>query len=176
MKRAVSVFGAFLALVSLAGCASTRPVGQQAYAKLKDHRTFEYEFPVVWKGIESAMHNYQVTDRDPADVNPVELRQISKRTLETDWIYGQSRDKYMEYSVNGSPRKQYLQTRVKFKVIASTVIGGTDVQVLTQEQIEKLKDNGKSDGYDDTDAIDTSRPNELLEKINLAILAGMGGP
>src|SRR4051794_2781072 len=93
-------------------CSSGPAVKEQKYAKMLDHRTFEYAFPVVWKGIENVLHNYKVTDRDPADVDPNEMRKLTQRTLETDWIYAESRDKYIEYKVNDSPRKKYLQTRV----------------------------------------------------------------
>ena len=154
-----------------AGCASSRPVKEQAYAKLSDHRTFEYEFPAVWKGIESAFREYKVSDRNPDQVDDLEIKKLKKRTLETDWIYAQSRDKYIEYKVNGSPRKKYLQTRIKYSVKAESQIGGTDVSVKTDEQIEKLKEDGSPAGYDSVDHVDSSRANEVLDKINQAILS-----
>ena len=155
------------------GCSSAPPVKSQAYAKLNDQRMFEYDFPVVWKGIESALKNYKIVSRDPSndDVGPLELQKLDKRTLETDWIYGQSRDKYQEYQVNGTPRKKYLQTRLKYRIVAKRVIGGTDVKVNTEEEIEKLKNDGSSAGFDSVDEPDASRAHELLDKINLAILS-----
>src|SRR5690349_2685110 len=97
------------------GCASTPEVKTQAYAKLNNQRTYEYEFPVVWKGIEESLSKFKITDRDPSEATPLEMRKLTRRTLDTDWIYGQSRDKYQEYKVNGSPRKIYLQTRFKYR-------------------------------------------------------------
>jgi hypothetical protein len=132
---------------------------------------YEYEFPVVWKGIESAMRNYSIVERDPADVDDVELKRLTKRTLETDWIQTHSRDKYIEFKVNDVPQKRYLWTRIKYNITAQTALGGTQVTVHTQEQVERLKADGTSAGYDKVDTVDTSRPNEVLERIQMAILS-----
>lgn len=161
----------FACLLSMLSCSSSPKVKQQAYAKLQSSRTFEYDFPTVWKGIEAAFTNYKITDRDPSDVDVNELKNLRERTLKTDWIYAQSRDKYQEYKVNGSPRKQYLQTRLRFEVVAASVMGGVDVKVKPDEEIEKLDKNGKGDGYSSVDHPDTSRAGEVLDKINQAILS-----
>lgn len=166
---------ASVALLACA-CASSPEVKSQAYAELKSDRVFEYELPAVWKGIESALRNHKVVDRDPEEVDSVEMKRISERSLETDWIYGQSRDKYHEYKVNGSPRKKYLQVRYRYKVEAKKHLGGTEVVVRADEEIEKLKDDGAPDGYEGVGKPDPTRGSDLLEKINLAILGGSGGP
>jgi hypothetical protein len=160
-----------LICLTLFGCATGMDVHKQQYAKLKDSRVYEYEFPAVWKGIESTFRNYSVVDRDPAEVDPVELKRLAKRTLETDWIQTQSRDKYVEFKVNDIPQKRYLWTRIKYKVIAESSLGGTQVTVRTQEEVERLNPNGTTAGYDKVNEIDSSRPNEILEKIQMAILS-----
>jgi hypothetical protein len=91
--------------------------------------------------------------------------------LETDWIQAQSRDKYVEFKVNDIPQKRYLWTRIKYKVIAESSLGGTQVTVNTQEEVERLNQNGTSAGYEKVSEIDPSRPNEILEKIQMAILS-----
>lgn len=156
--------------LSLSACSSARPVKTQAYASLSNQKTFEYEFPVVWKAIEAVVRGFKVVDRDPAEVDPNEMRKLTRRKLETDWLYTQSRDKYVEYKINGSFRKQYLQTRLKYVVTAQSRIGGTDVEVKTEEEVEKLKDDGTPAGYDSMQP-DSSRANELLEKIGNSILS-----
>jgi uncharacterized lipoprotein len=169
MKRTLPLL-AFLSIALVSGCSSSPAVKTEAYAKLSNTRTFEYELPVVWKGIEASLHEFKIDNRDPEDVDPSEMRKLTKRSLETDWIFGQSRDKYVEYKVNGSPRKKYLQMRFKYQIRAESGIGGTTVVVRTFEQIEKLKADGTPDGYSTVDS-DPSRPSELLEKINNAILS-----
>jgi hypothetical protein len=159
----------FVALAS--SCASTPTVRRQAYADLREKWTFESELPTVWKGIEKAFEHYRVTQRDPSEVSPLEMKHLRERTLETDWILGQSRDKYIEFKVNDLPKKQYLQTRVRFQVRASRVLGGTEVAVHTDEELERLSIDGSVKGWEETDSRDTSRTNEMLEKIKLAILS-----
>ena len=172
MKFAKRQFAAAsLLLVLISACSHTREVKTQAYAQLQDHKTFEYDFPAVWKGIETAMQAYKITDRDPNKVDAIEMRKLDKRTLGTDWIYGRSTTKYVEYKVNGFPRTQYLQTRIQYKVTAKSVMGGVEVDVQANEEIEKLKDDGSSAGYQSADEPESSRANDVLEKINLSILA-----
>jgi hypothetical protein len=155
-----------------AGCASSGPpVKSQSYAVLKNTRNFESDFSVVWKAIENSMRGLKVTDRDPETVDANEMRKLSHRTLKTDWFYTQSRDKYQQYESNGSPRKVYLQTRIKYEIDARRVMGGVDVTVSTSEEVEKLKKDGTPDGYDKADQPDPSRASEILDKIQGGILS-----
>ena len=157
--------------ISGVGCSSPKKVLTQKYAQLKNQRTFENEFPVVWKALEEALRKHKIVDRDPSEVSALELRKLTLRTLETDWVYGQSRDKYHEYQVNGFPKKVYLQTRFKYQVEAKKVLGGVTVTVKSDEEVERLNEDGTPDGYSEVDQTDSSRLNELLEKVQLAILA-----
>lgn len=167
-----SVVVAALAAVSFSACSSGPEVKQEKYAKLSDTRTFEYEFPAVWKGIEETLRNYRVTDRDPKDVDANEMRSLKHRTLETDWIFTKSNDKFVEYKVNGLPRKTYLQSRLKYKINAQSVLGGVNVTVKTQEEVQKLKEDGSDDGWESAgDEKDTARASDLLDRINMAILS-----
>jgi predicted PilT family ATPase len=165
------ILAAVLLLSLLNACSSAPPVKSQAYAELKDHRTFEHDFVSVWKAIEEATRSYKVTDRDPSEVSVLELRKLKDRTLQTDWIYGQSRDKYQEYAVNGSTRKTYLQTRVRYKIMAHSVMGGTEVSIHFDEEVESLKSDGSSGGYSGVDRKDPTRASELLDKISTSILS-----
>ena len=175
MKKSVNVgvicLGVFIFWTA---CSSGPKVKQQEYAKLSNKRTFENPFPTVWRGIELSLHEQKVLERDPeepTDNSEFELRKLDRRTMETDWIYTQSRDKYVEYQVNGSPRKQYLQLRFKYLIDAQKVIGGTDVKVDVREEIEKIDKQGNPDGYDKMAEPDPGRASELLDKINQAILS-----
>lgn len=153
----------------LSACSSTRPVKSQAYARLSGEKTFEYDFSTVWKGVEAAARGWKITDRDPEEVKPSEENQITERKLETDWIYTRSNDKYVEYQVNGSPRKQYLQLRVRYRVLAKRQIGGVHVTVRTEEEVENLKADGTPAGYSGTNQTDSGRARELLERIEQSI-------
>ncbi len=169
LSRSLSVLS-FIFLIS-AGCSSTPEVKNQKYAELKSETTFEYEFPVVWKAVETAVREYKITDRDPKEVNEVEIKKLRERMLKTDWIFSKSRDKFIEYKVNNLPRKKYLQTRIKYDVMAESVIGGVKVTVAMDEEVERLNEDGSPAGYESAAEKDSSRANDLLNKIRNAILS-----
>jgi hypothetical protein len=160
-----------LFMFSACSSAPVPPVQMQAYAALSHERVFESEFHLVWKALEEAMRKVKVIDRDPSEVDTGELKRLTRRTLETDWAYTQSRDKYQEYKVNGVPRKVYLQAKVKYKIEDKKILGGVQVVVNTQEQIEKLREDGSSAGWSKADTPDPARANEVLDKIQQALLA-----
>jgi hypothetical protein len=169
--RIIFFTAAALFLGTFSSCSSAPEVKQEEYAKLKDARMFEYEFPIVWHAIEDALHGYVVTNRDPNKVGIVEMKKIRQRTIDTDWVYSRSTEKYIEYKVNDSPRKIFLQTRTRYHLMARTVLGGVEVSVDPQQEIEKLKEDGSSEGFVTADSPDRSLANVMLDKINQAILA-----
>lgn len=158
-----------LASLSLS-CSSVPEVKKQAYAALKSERVFETEYPKLWKAIEATLRNYRVVERDPQEVAFNEWSSLRERSLETDWIFTQSRDKYQEYQVNGFPRKKYLQTKMRYRIQTRTVMGGVEVSVHVDEEIERLRTDGSSDGYTAMDA-DVTRGAEMLDRINAQLLA-----
>ena len=108
----VSVLFLFTGAVS---CSHSAPVKSQAYAALQSKKTFEYDFPTVWKGIEAAVHQYQVTDRDPSDVDPLELKKITQRSLDTDWIYSQSRTSTRSTRSTACPKRSTSRPAISTK-------------------------------------------------------------
>jgi uncharacterized lipoprotein len=168
MKRSLSSILMVVAALTFSSCSSAPTVKSQKFAQLRDERKYEYAFPQVWRGIEDALRRHKILSRDPEDVSGTELKKLTQRTLKTDWIYSQSRDKYTEYLVNGTPRKIFLQTRFKYAVIAKSEIGGVSVRIKTEEEVEKIQFDGSSAGYVSVDP-DPSRANELLDKILIAI-------
>lgn len=148
-----------LGLVFAAGCSSAE-YKRQEYAKLSDAKVFESEFPAVWKGIVAAVGEYRLLDNDAEDGK-----------VRTDWIYSTSNEKYVDYQVNGLPRKHYLQTRYKFDIRAEKQMGGVKVTVNTKEEVEALKSDGTFDQWRSVSEPDTSRANDMLKSIELKILS-----
>ena len=175
MKTTLSRFG-FLAIsvgalwIGMSGCSHSQPVSREAYAQLKTSKTFEYDFPKVWKGIEIAFSSYTGSKRDPEEVGILEMKKISERSIESDWIYTRSTDQYVEYQVNDLPRRQYVQTRVKYRVEAKRAMGGVNVNVIVQQEVERLKKNGDSDGYSKTDP-SSSLGSDMLHRVERGILS-----
>lgn len=170
MKRSLSALS-LVTILFVSACSSGPEVKSQAYATLASEKTFEEELPLVWKATLESLRNYKISDRDPKSATPVEMKEISEASLKTDWIYSQSRDKYVEYKVNGSPRRKALQMRMRLQVKLNQVIRGTKVAVLVDEEVERLRDNGKPNGYESMDKPDPERAALTLAKIESAILA-----
>ena len=160
-----------VASACVGACSSGPSVQKQAYARYSTERQFEHPFATAWTGIEAAVRDLKVVERDPDEVDALELKKLTARSLATDWVYTQSRDRYHEYKVNGSPRKKYLQLRLRYRVKANAEIGGTRIAVATDEEIELLADDGRPRGYETVEDTDTSRVRDLLDKINLSILS-----
>ena len=165
------VYFSFVTLIAFGGaCATSREIQTQKYAELSRESTFEYEFPKVWKAIEEVFRNHKIVERDPDEVDAVEMKTLRERSLETDWIYGKSKDKYAEFKVNDLPRRKYLQMRFKYMIEASRVIGGTKVKVDMVEEIENLDEQGMPDGYTRSDQPDSARMNGVLKSVESEIL------
>lgn len=174
----VSSLGSVLALLLVpgfgGGCSTAAPVKTQQYAALKTARTFEYELPLVWKGIEHSLRNNKITEREPEEVDETRWPKLMERTLTTDWVYSESRDKYVEFKINDSPRKKYLQIRHRYRIQAKRVMGGTEVAIRPQEEVEKVDTRtGAPVGYEEMEA-DSSRSAEMLERIQNGIFSQIG--
>lgn len=170
--QTLSVLTLLMASNWVTGCTSTPPLKTQAYAKLSHKRTFEAPFPDVWQAIERSLQNYKVLKQDSDDkTDGVPSRKASSGVIQTDWVYGQSRDKYQEYSINGSPRKIELPARFKYQIKAKSILGGTQVTIETSEEVEKVHSDGSPAAYSSTDNPDPSRASELLDKIQLNLLS-----
>jgi len=156
----------------VSGCASSPTVQSQKYAKLSTQQTLEDPMEKVYPAVEEALRNIHVAERNPDEKpNAVEMQKLTEATWETDWVYSQSQNKYIEYKVNGFPRKKYLQLRVKYHVVAKTEIGGTHVEVKAQEEVERLAKDGTPDGWDSAGEPDTALGRRMLDQVAKNILA-----
>ncbi len=158
LRSALRFFLPLLILCTL--CCTSSPYKKQSYAKLSNEKVFEEEFVKVWKGIVSATSEYTITEKDE-----------QAGVLVTDWIYSTSSDKFIEYKVDSFPRKKYLQTRYRFKVLTSKQIGGVKVTVNSSEEVEKIKESGDFDRWLSVSDPDSARQNEILKAIELKILS-----
>jgi len=164
-----------LMVMTGAGCSGAQ-YSKKQYADQRASRTFEYEMKDVWTALEKVVEKKKVLERDPTKVTPSEWNQLRERTLELDWAYSQSRDKYKSYTVNSIPKQQPLQVRVKHLFVVKKAFGGAEVQIETREELEQLDDYGVSTGYLAVSEVDSSRAAELLDQIAQALLAASARP
>lgn len=149
-----------LGTLSLALFACSTGYKTQEYAKLPNSKVFEEEYETVWKGIVLAFEEYKLEEQDK-----------DAGRLKTDWIYSTSNEKYIEYQVNGFPRKRYLQTRYKLNLSAEKHLGGVRVAITPEEEVEALKSDGTFDSWKEVSEFDTIRANDALRNVELKILS-----
>lgn len=69
-------------------------------------------------------------------------------TQRTGWVYGMSRDKYVEYKHNGVPQRKKLAVRRKYAYTVSPGLGGSQVTASIEEEIEEVDLNsGENEGW-----------------------------
>lgn len=159
MKIKTIFFFLTLGLNVIHGGCSTGYKNQQ-YAQLPNAKVFEEEYPKVWKGILAALNEYKLEEEN-----------FESGNVRTDWIYSTSTEKFVEYKVNDMPRKKYLQVRYKLEVKAEKHMGGVNVIVTPEEEVEALKKDGTFDSWKKSKKFDTSRANEVLRNIENKILS-----
>lgn len=161
MKQVLPLLSLFALIVLQIRCSSAPGTYKtQAYAKLATSKTFEEGYSVVWQAVKTAMNQYKILQAS-----------AENGLLVTDWIYSTSKTRYLEYRVNGFPRKKFLQTRFKFDIVARRQMGGVYVEVKTTEENETLKPDGSFDRWRKADEVDTSRAHQILKSIERKILS-----
>ena len=152
----------FILLTAISfGCSTSYK--KQSYSKQRIQKDFEDEYSLVWKASLKALEEYKLTEKE-----------IESGKIETDWIYSTSNDKFIEYKVNGFPRKKYLRVRYKLLMNIEKLTEKVSVTVHSKEEIEELKSDGSFDSWDSVSDVDTARANALLKDIELKILSLSG--
>lgn len=147
------------AMLFATGCSSAKYKTQE-YAKLSNTKDFEDEYKSVWRGVIDALSEFKIEEKDQDEGKVV-----------SDWIYTTSNDKFLEYNVNGFPRRKYLQTRLKYLVTIEKQMGKNTVTVDLDEEIEALRSDGSFDTWKKVSEIDSTRANDMLKTIELKILS-----
>ena len=143
------------------GCSTGPKYKTQAYAKEQTSRTMEYDYGIVWKGIRDALQDHKIREANE-----------EKGIVETDWAYSTSNDKYLDVVINQQPRRKYLQTRYRYRITAQKQMIGVLVDVNIEEEVEKLKSDGTFQRWHSVDEPGTSRPHEMLMRIEQKIQGG----
>jgi len=157
----------FLALTAIlaVGCAtsSTTDVKKEAYAKLNSKRMFEYPIDKVNGATSEVAKAYPVLSQKEEKDHSL--------TIETDWVLGESRDKYVNYKNNEHMRHKNLQSRFKYSIRVAPAMGGAEVSVKATEEVEKLNKDGTPDGFHSVknSDVDSSRANEFLNRVEIEL-------
>jgi hypothetical protein len=76
------------------------------------------------------------------------IKEENDETLSTGWVYGESKNQYVEYKANGLPQRKALKTRRKYSYSITPSLAGTQVVMEVEEEVMKVDlKTGKDKGW-----------------------------
>jgi hypothetical protein len=150
-------------------CAST-PKGtykEQATPKFANTKDFNEKPEEVRRAAKVVLEELTQASEPPASKKVHE----DGDTLRTGWVYGTSRDKYVEYKHNGTPRRKALAVRRQYAYTISPGLGGSQVIISLEEEVEDVDLNtGENQGWKNA-APDQAIYDQMLRKLREKIRA-----
>ena len=133
----------------LASCASTnQPKGtyktEENAPKFSNTRTFKDAPKDVMAAAKATLEDLTRESDPPA----TKKLAISSDSVETGWVYGKAKDKYVEYSFNGVPARKILAVRRKIGYTVQPSLAGSQVTISIDEELEQVDlKTGESEGW-----------------------------
>lgn len=124
------------------------------------------EKPVVVLRAARAVLDELVAQSDPAV--PRRLRG-DEESVETGWVYGMAKDKYVEVPFNGTVRHKQLAMRRRYSYTVNPSISGSTVIFGVEEEVEKLDlKTGEREGWKSVDP-NPAAYNEMFRRLRTQI-------
>lgn len=61
-----------------------------------------------------------------------------EHTVFTGWVYGQAKDKYVQYDYNGTPRRKQLALRRIYGFTVNPTLAGSQVAMNVEEELQEV--------------------------------------
>lgn len=127
-----------LLAASLASCASKAPkpkyMDEKNEAKFANSRTLAEPPEKVLRAARSVLDEL-TKGSDPQAPDPVKNEDDS---IFTGWVYGQAKDKYVQYDYNGTPRRKQLSLRRIYGFTVNPTLAGSSVAMNVEEEIQEI--------------------------------------
>jgi len=122
----------------LASCAGKTPPPalkeEKNKAKFAESRAFTEKPELVLAAAHAALDEL-TRESDPPASGPV---QAETGSVKTGWVHGRSRDKYVQYDYNGSPRRKQLTVRRQYSAGVQPALAGSQVELGIEEELEEV--------------------------------------
>ena len=128
-----------LSLLAFTACASKTP--KPKYMEEKNQAKFATSFAFAEKPEKVFRAARAVLDKLSHESNPPIADAIKgdENTVYTAWVYSQaSRDKYVQYDYNGSPRRKDLAVRRIYSYTVTPSLAGSQVALNIEEEIQDV--------------------------------------
>lgn len=73
-----------------------------------------------------------------SDPQASESVQAAGDSIETGWVYGKAKDKYVRYDYNGTPQRRPLAVRRIYNFIVQESLAGSLVKMKVKEELQQI--------------------------------------
>lgn len=138
------------ATLSLAACST--PPGKYKEEKntprFADSRSFTEKPDEILRAARAVLDDLSRESDPPATA----ALKSTDESIRTGWVYSTSKDKYVEYNHNGSPRRKTLSVRRRYSYTAVPSLAGSQVTYGVEEEIQKVDlTTGEPKGWENVD-------------------------
>lgn len=158
-----------LAIFALSSCASKNAAKykEEAQPKFSSSRAL-VEKPEQVRNAARAVLEEITAESDPAASGAVHE---DEDAIRTGWVYSTSKDKYVVFDFNGSPKRKQLAARRKIAYSVSPALAGSMVTVRVEEEIQEVDlKTGEPKGWKNV-APDQNVYDQLIKRIRDKIRA-----
>lgn len=162
----------FVLTIALSACStSSTQKGKYGEEKNAAKYTSTYDFvespEKVLRSAKTVLENW-TRESDPPTSRAIKEDDTS---METGWIYGQSKDKFVEYKHNNIPRRKTLAVRRKYKYTAVPSLSGSQISLSVEEELEQVDlKSGERTGWKSVDP-DPKTYDRMLQKLRTQVRA-----
>ncbi len=161
-----------LSFLFLAACASNPHDAsykeEKNVANFENNRSFAEKPEEILRAARAVLDEWQ-QESDPP-VNTKNLRSDDE-SVQTGWVYSTAKSKYVEFKMNGKPKRRPLKVRRKYGYSATPSLAGSQVVFLVEEEVQTIDfETGKEKGWSSEEpekAIYDLMHKRLVEKLRL---------
>jgi len=136
IKKLASLFISLLLLNACAQKNIAKEKVEKNQPKFSSSHSFENSIKEVKSAAEKVLQNYLENNQNPmSDAAKIE-KEMNK--ISVGWVYSEAKDKYIEYKMNGFPKRKTLKVRRKYSFSLNPSLAGTDVEIIIQEELENI--------------------------------------
>lgn len=124
--------------LALAACASSPDQGK--YREEKNAPKFGNTRSYVETPEEIMLSATAVLDELSRESEPAASGALktTSESVQTGWVYSVSKDKYVEFKFNGTPRRKPLRIRRKYAYTVTPSLSGSQVQMNVEEEVMQI--------------------------------------
>ena len=124
-------------------------------------RDFTVDEPTLRRAAIAVIEDYLRSSEPPVSTSV----KTADRTIYSGWVYGTSRDKYVEYKYNGAMQRKKLSVRRRYSFDIAPSLAGSQATATIEEEIEKIDLNtGKPESWEGVSA-DPKEYDNMLRKL-----------